>query len=373
METQEDDMASSGFGNCLTRDGQGQATANLPMATFRHTDVGNGVNLTDYAALGQVLAGQINWVVAGGSSDAITATYVPAIASLTDGQLCFFRATAANSTTTPTFAPNSLTAHTITKFGGSPVQADDIPGEYAEVILRYNLANTRWELLNPAGNPAQERTPVNDAAYAVLASDRIVAYTAISTARVVTLIAAASYPAGAVLTVIDESGSCSLTDTITITRAGSDVIASSASASATTFVLNNAFASVQLESNGSGQWTVINQASTILHDQTITGGANVKPYSLGTYSTGSYTVDCGKGPLQYATNGGSFTLAAPSNDGACDILIINNGSAGTITFSGFTINSNYVGAIPDTTNAHQFIISVVRINGSSIYNVIPQQ
>ena len=91
-----------------------------------------------------------NWVVAGGTADAITATYSPAITTLADGQLCFFRASAANATTTPSFSPNGLTARTITMKGGSALRVNEIPAANAEVILRYNLANTRWELLNPA-------------------------------------------------------------------------------------------------------------------------------------------------------------------------------------------------------------------------------
>lgn len=88
-------------------------------------------------------------VAAGGSADAITATYSPAI-TLTDLTLVAFTATAANATTTPTFAPNSLAAHTITKKGGQALAAGDIPGAGAVCILEYNLANTRWELANPA-------------------------------------------------------------------------------------------------------------------------------------------------------------------------------------------------------------------------------
>lgn len=92
----------------------------------------------------------LNWATGGGSSDAITATYTPANTSLFDGLLLGVRATAANATTTPTFSPDSLTAHPITKLGGSPLQIGDIHGALSEILLRYNLANTRWELLNPA-------------------------------------------------------------------------------------------------------------------------------------------------------------------------------------------------------------------------------
>ncbi len=150
MDADSNDMAANGFGNCLTRDGQGQPTANLPMANFRHTGVGNGAARTDYASLGQVEDGVVNWAVAGGTADAVTATLSPALTTLVDGQLVFVRASAANATATPTFALNGLVPRTITRAGGAVLTAGDIPGALAEIILRYNLANTRWELLNPA-------------------------------------------------------------------------------------------------------------------------------------------------------------------------------------------------------------------------------
>lgn len=150
MDSDTDNITSNGFGNCLTRDGQGQPTANLPMAGFRHTGVQNAVNRTDYAALGQAQDGLIGWTIAGGTSDAITATYTPARGAPQDGWLYAFRATAANATTTPTFAPDGNTAELITRFGGAAVAFGDIPGNLAESFVRYNAANTRYELLNPA-------------------------------------------------------------------------------------------------------------------------------------------------------------------------------------------------------------------------------
>jgi hypothetical protein len=99
-----------------------------------------------------IQSGSTTWTASGGTVDAITATYAPAItaALLIDGLILGFRATGANATSTPTFAPNGLTAHTITKRGGGALIIGDIPAANAEVLVRYNLANTRWELLNPA-------------------------------------------------------------------------------------------------------------------------------------------------------------------------------------------------------------------------------
>ena len=140
----------SGLEACVIKDGQNSPTANLPMATYRHTGVGNAAARTDYAAAGQVQDSKFNWVDGGGTADAITATYSPAITTLVDGQECCVRATAANATTTPTFSPNGLTARTIVKEGGSALVAGDIVGDGHELILRYDLSNTQWELVNPA-------------------------------------------------------------------------------------------------------------------------------------------------------------------------------------------------------------------------------
>lgn len=133
----------------VNKDGTKAFAANQSMGNFRLTSLGSATARTDGANAGQVQDGKLNWVDGGGTADAITATYVPAITALVDGQLCFVRATAANATTTPTFAPNGLTARTIVKSGGVALAAGDIAGDGHELALRYDLANTRWELINP--------------------------------------------------------------------------------------------------------------------------------------------------------------------------------------------------------------------------------
>lgn len=153
------DGMATGLSTCITKDGQTTVTANLPMAGYRHTGVGNGSARTDYAAMGQVQDGKVNWVAAGGTVDAITATYSPAITALVDGQQCCIRTSGTNVSTTPTFSPNGIIARTIVKGGGSALVAGDMPNE---AILRYNLANTRWELLNPVYPFAPSSAPFID-------------------------------------------------------------------------------------------------------------------------------------------------------------------------------------------------------------------
>jgi hypothetical protein len=104
--------------------------------------------------------------------------------------------------------------------------------------------------------------------------------------------------------------------------------------------------------------------------QAFAGGVNL---TSGAIATGSVTVACGLGPSQYIINGGAFTITAPANDGECRVFMRNNGSAGAVTFSGFTVGSN-TGAALDTTSGHLFTIFIWRVTdgtgstaGYSIY------
>jgi len=100
-------------------------------------------------------------------------------------------------------------------------------------------------------------------------------------------------------------------------------------------------------------------------NQTITGGYTVTPNNLGNIAS-PFTPNPALGNYQFGTNHGAFTFNVPASDCAIDILITNDASAGAITFSGYTVNSN-IGEPLTTTNAHKFIISVRRINGTSTY------
>jgi hypothetical protein len=107
----------------------------------------------------------------------------------------------------------------------------------------------------------------------------------------------------------------------------------------------------------------------VLKDQSFTGGVRTPSQSL---STGNVTIDPGDGPLQHITNGGAFTMTAPANDGSCLVLVTNNGSAGTITFSGFSVGSS-VGDALTTTNTSKFSISVWRVNSVAGYRIAAHQ
>jgi hypothetical protein len=88
-----------------------------------------------------------------------------------------------------------------------------------------------------------------------------------------------------------------------------------------------------------------------LEDQTLSGGARVTSKSLGTQSSGTLTPDPGDRPMQHYTNGGAHTLAPGSNVGPYLLDIVNNGSAGAITTSGWTKKT---GDSFTTTDGHKF-------------------
>lgn len=94
----------------------------------------------------------IQWAIAAGTGDAMTASYSPANTVLTDGLLIAVRAAGSNTVTDPTINVDGLGLRSITKDGGQPLVANDIPGATAEILLRYSSAHTSWELYNPTIN-----------------------------------------------------------------------------------------------------------------------------------------------------------------------------------------------------------------------------
>ncbi len=106
----------------------------------------------------------------------------------------------------------------------------------------------------------------------------------------------------------------------------------------------------------------------------LTAGYTATAYNAGTKSTGTFTPDPANGNLQRAVNGGAHTLAPPSVGGgdalSMTIQYTNNGSAGTITTSGFT---KVTGSALTTVNGDDFMFFVSVINGFSLLNVVALQ
>lgn len=221
MDNEMNGMAT-GLTDCVTRDGQSPAQANLPMGGFKHTGVADGTNATDYASLGQVRSQKPNFAVATGTANALAAAFTPTVTALEDGMQLNIRALLANTSTTPTFSPDGLTAHVITKEGGVGLVPGDIHTASTEIILRYNLAATRWELLNPkAASPNYVTT--SDADLTVGPEVDVVRFSGgLSANRTLTLPALASIPSGQVIRFTDSAGINAFGCHYTVSLSGGD-------------------------------------------------------------------------------------------------------------------------------------------------------
>lgn len=127
--------------------------------------------------------------------------------------------------------------------------------------------------------------------------------------------------------------------------------------------------------SGAGTWIAATNANYVtLSDvgQVLTGGFHPTAFSNGTASSGTKTIDCGNNPIQSLTNGGAFTFAMSANDGVCTVRITNNGSAGAVTFSGFSVSATHGEALT-TTNGNIFDVTLTRIGGSPRYFIYALQ
>lgn len=89
---------------------------------------------------------------AGGTVDAITATFYPATvaADLEDGYTWIVEAAGANTVTTPTFNPDGTGALTIKKNGAQALAVGDIRAAGHKLVLVYDKSGGHVELINPA-------------------------------------------------------------------------------------------------------------------------------------------------------------------------------------------------------------------------------
>ena len=160
---------------------------------------------------------------------------------------------------------------------GTFSQVAAFTGQQGEVVmdttnnrLAINDGSTAggWAAAKLSETITNTRTAVSDAAYPALSTDRLIAYTALTASRVVSLPTSASYPTGTRLMVVDESGSCSATKTISLTPNGGDTIEGANSSA----VIAMAYGYLGLESNGAGGWFITDQLALA----SAPNGANIQ-------------------------------------------------------------------------------------------------
>ena len=140
MDAEMDGMAT-GLSTCITKDGQTTITANLPMATFKHTGVGASAARTDYARVAEMVDGTHSHATSGGSANAYTLTLSPAITAYVAGQSFEFLANHANTGAT-TLAVSGLAAKAI-QLGTTALAGGEIP---INSIARVTYDGTQFQL-----------------------------------------------------------------------------------------------------------------------------------------------------------------------------------------------------------------------------------
>lgn len=131
----EMDGIATGLSTCITKDGQTNPTANLPMAGFKLTGLGAGSAAADSATLGQVQAQAYIWCgTAGGTADALTLTPSPAITAYAAGQTFRFIAGASPNTGAATVAISGLTTKELQNDGAALAAGDITAGKMCEII-----------------------------------------------------------------------------------------------------------------------------------------------------------------------------------------------------------------------------------------------
>jgi hypothetical protein len=146
----ESDIATA-LSASLCADGQKTASADQPMGTNKHTNVGNAAARNQYAAAGQVQDGSFNKVGSVAGTDTITGSLSPAITSYS-AHMVVVLTPANNNTGATTLALNGLAALDVQKMDGDAlISGDLVAGVPAVLVL--DTGGDDWILLNPQTPP----------------------------------------------------------------------------------------------------------------------------------------------------------------------------------------------------------------------------
>lgn len=153
-------ISSSAYGNLASTNVQAalqeldDEKAALAGSSSQVFSVADATDDAHAASAGQVQKDSLRTATAGGSSDAITATIASGLTTLTDKMAVRVKATAANTTTAPTFeltlGATSTTAKTIKKGTAGALVAGDIYGPGHMLELVWDESGDCWLLQNPA-------------------------------------------------------------------------------------------------------------------------------------------------------------------------------------------------------------------------------
>lgn len=130
----------------IAKDGQTVPSADLPMGTFKHTNVGSGSARTHYPSIAQLQDGGVSLVGSVAGTDTITGSLTPTITGYAGGMIVVFEPANTN-TGAVTIALNGLAAKAIVKWDGDALIAGDLAANVPAVLV-YD-GSTNFILLNP--------------------------------------------------------------------------------------------------------------------------------------------------------------------------------------------------------------------------------
>ena len=111
---------------------------------------GIGFNAANKADIAAVQSGSYLSCIGGGSGDAMTGYFSPALITLENGQIIHLRASGSNTVAAPTFKADANEALPIVKGYNLPLSSGDIAGDGHWLVLLYDSYLNKWVLQNPA-------------------------------------------------------------------------------------------------------------------------------------------------------------------------------------------------------------------------------
>ncbi|ARQ78374.1 hypothetical protein BRW84_06955 [Oxalobacter formigenes OXCC13] len=126
---------------------------------------GIGFDAAEKADIVAVQQGTYLACIGGGSGDAMTGYFSPALETLQNGQVVHIRACGPNTIATPTFKADETAALPIVKGYNQPLAAGDIAGDGHWLDLLYDSYLKKWVLQNPAKGIAIDSVPAGSVHY----------------------------------------------------------------------------------------------------------------------------------------------------------------------------------------------------------------
>lgn len=279
--------------NSIAKDGQTTPTANLPMGTYRHTGVGNGVAATDYTALGQAQSSAYTLIGSISGTDTITGSLTPVLTAYAAGQKFSFVSAGAN-TGAVTININSLGAKNITKFGATALAAGDIP---SGTVVHIEYDGTQFQLVNLiAQSVASGAVGTTQALYDNSTKFATTAYADRAAREVITGLSASVGSSAltiscAAITLDFRSATLGTGTTTTVSGTPANLVISSGSTLGTTSGVQSEIAVVVMNNSGTLELAAINIAGGVdisetgLISTTAEGGAGGADSATVFYST----------------------------------------------------------------------------------------